>query len=105
MRVDMAEAESAGRQMAEGAEAYAAAVERLSQGFAGVGPVGPEGELVSALNEFTSALVEATGRIAHAYSSTATGMSQSVNTVREADTTTVVMATNSMAGNNVAGHA
>jgi hypothetical protein len=40
---------------------------------------------VSALNEFTGALVEAGGRITRDYSFTAAGMYQSVNAVREAD--------------------
>ncbi|GAA2699237.1 hypothetical protein [Nonomuraea recticatena] len=104
MRVDVAGAESAGRHMAGGAEAYGADVERLSQGLAGVGPVGPEGELVSALNEFTGALVEAAGRMTLAYSSTAAGMSASVDSVREAETAAVAVAGTTMTDNTLQGN-
>ncbi|MFC7723076.1 hypothetical protein [Nonomuraea recticatena] len=45
----------------------------------------PAGERMSALNEFTGALVEEGGRITRDYSFTAAGMYQSVNAVREAD--------------------
>ncbi|GAA2700295.1 hypothetical protein GCM10010412_097410 [Nonomuraea recticatena] len=62
MRVDVASAEWAARQITGGAEAYGATVERLSHGLAGVEPVGPEGELVSALNEFTSVGLQLHGR-------------------------------------------
>ncbi|GAA2700511.1 hypothetical protein GCM10010412_097700 [Nonomuraea recticatena] len=72
--------------------------------------MGPDGELVSALNEFTSAMVEAADQRKRAYDATASSMSQSVNAVREADTSAstvanTVVAEGSVAGNTVAGDA